>query len=38
MPTIEHYKGDAYLRLLLQGESGSGKTTKALQFPGCVGD
>jgi hypothetical protein len=34
MPTIEHYKGDAYLRLLLQGESGSGKTTKALQFPG----
>lgn len=34
MPTIEHYKSDAYLRLLLQGESGSGKTTKALQFPG----
>lgn len=34
MPTIEHYKSDSYLRLLLQGESGAGKTTKALQFPG----
>lgn len=34
MPTIDQYKSDAHIRLLLQGESGSGKTTKALQFPG----
>lgn len=34
MPTIDQYEKTAKLRLLLQGESGSGKTTKALQFPG----
>lgn len=34
MPLIDQYQQESYLRLLLQGESGSGKTTKALQFPG----
>ena len=34
MPTIDHYSKQAYLRVLIQGESGSGKTTTALQFPG----
>lgn len=34
MPTIDHYTSDSHIRLLLQGESGAGKTTKALQFPG----
>lgn len=33
MPSIDQYEKTAKLRLLLQGESGSGKTTKALQFP-----
>lgn len=34
MPTIDQYANDAYLRLLLQGESGAAKTTTALRFPG----
>lgn len=34
MPTIDKYESEAHIRLLLQGEPGSGKTTKALQFPG----
>jgi len=35
MPTIDQYASDAYIRLLLQGTSGSGKTTTACQFPGA---
>lgn len=35
MPTIDQYSNDAYLRLLLQGPSGVGKTTLACQFPGA---
>jgi hypothetical protein len=34
MPTIDNYKSESYIRLLLQGESGAGKTTTSLQFPG----
>lgn len=34
MPTIDQYTTESYIRLLLQGESGSGKTTTAIQFPG----
>lgn len=35
MPTIDQYqKSDAFIRLLLQGPPGAGKTTLACQFPG----
>lgn len=33
MPNIDHYQSEAFIRLLLQGESGAGKTTTSLQFP-----
>lgn len=34
MPTIDKYTSESFIRLLLQGESGAGKTTTSLQFPG----
>ena len=33
MPLIDQYAKEAYLRVLLQGPSGTGKTTTACQFP-----
>ena len=35
MQTIDHYASEEYLRLVLQGSPGSGKTTLAAQFPGA---
>lgn len=35
MQTIDTYTKETYLRLLLQGAPGTGKTTLACHFPGC---
>jgi len=34
MPLIANYTSESFIRLLLQGEPGAGKTTHALRFPG----
>jgi len=33
MPTFDKYSSESFIRLLLQGEPGAGKTSMALQFP-----